>query len=142
LIYLDTNYVVRLYAQDAGWQNVRRLAGTDEIACALHGRVETTAAFHRKLREGFFTAIEFAAIMKTFEQECKAGAFHWLPVTTAIAERAFNIYSTLPTSAVLRGADAVHLACAAENGFKEIYSNDKHLLNAASYFGLIGKNIL
>lgn len=142
MIYLDTNYVVRLYLQDPGWQKVRQLAGADEIACALHGRIETTAAFHRKLREGFLTPNEFAAIMKTFERECKAGAFRWLPVTPAVAERAFNIYSILPTNVVLRGADATHLACAVENGFKEIYSNDKHLLNAASYFGLVGKNII
>jgi predicted nucleic acid-binding protein len=142
LIYWDTSYIVRIYVQDTGWQNVRQLAKTDEIACALHGRVETTAAFHRKLREGLLTPAEFTAIMKTFEQECKAGAFHWLPVNLAIAERTYNIYSTLPTSAALRGADALHLGCAAENGFKEIYSNDKHLLNAASYFGLVGKNVI
>jgi predicted nucleic acid-binding protein len=140
LIYWDTSYVVRLYVQDTGWQAVRQLAKTDEIACSLHGQVEAMAAFHRKLREGLLTAAEFPVVVRTFENEW--GAFHWLPLTRSITERANKVYSTLPTTTPLRGADALHLACAAENGFKEIFSNDKHLLNAATHFGLAGRNII
>jgi len=36
----------------------------------------------------------------------------------------------------------IHLACAAENGFRDVYPNDRHLLGAATYFGVRGLNII
>ena len=142
MIYFDTSYIVRLYWEDAGWENVRQLAATDHVACCMHGKAETAAAFHRKFREGAINQRDFRKLLDQFEDECKDGAFRWLPFSTVVSDRVSQIYKILPNTVNLRAADAVHLACAAENSAKEIYSNDDRLINASRHFGLIGVNVI
>ena len=69
MLYFDTSYLVRLYTSDPGWEQVRALAGTDRLACCLHGRAETVAAFHRKLREGVILGREFTTLLAEFVED-------------------------------------------------------------------------
>jgi predicted nucleic acid-binding protein len=142
VIYFDTSYIVRLYLEDPGWQKVRELAASDHVACCLLGRAESLAAFHRKFREGILSHQDMRVLIEQFEKECDEGAFQWLPFSAAVVAGLSSTYSGLPKSMHLRAGDAVHLACAAENRFKEIYSNDQHLLAAAHSFGLRGQNVI
>ena len=50
--------------------------------------------------------------------------------------RLAKYYRIAPAATFLRASDALHLACAAGNGFTEIYFNDRHFLAAAPLFGL------
>jgi predicted nucleic acid-binding protein len=142
VIYFDASYIVRLYLEDPGWQKVRELAATDHIACCLLGQAEALSVFHRKFREGAFSRDTLCVLLSQFQKECAIGAFSWLPLSNIVIADLHKIYANLPKSAHLRAADAVHLACAGENGFKEIYSNDRQLLAAAGHFGLRGMNLI
>ena len=142
MLYFDTSYLVRLHTRDIGWDKVRSLAGTDNVACCVHGQAEAVAAFHRKFRENAISQKEFNDLLAEFDRDCKAGAFTWLPLSPAVIERVVKTYSRLPSKAHLRAADAIHLACAAENGLKQIHSNDAHLLASSSHFGLKGVNLI
>lgn len=121
---------------------VRELVSTDHVACAVHGQAEILAAFHRKLRERAVTSKSYQALLDQFETDREAGAFHWLPAGPEVLARVRSVYARLPRAVYLRGADALHLATAAVNEFKSVYSNDSHLLSAASHFSLKGTNII
>jgi predicted nucleic acid-binding protein len=131
-----------LYVADAGWEKVRAMARTDRAACSLHGKAETMAAFHRKFREGAVSQRALTGLLKQFESDCAVNAFEWLPLTPNVLARIGKGYAALPATVHLRAADALHLACAAEAEFKELYSNDTHLLRGAYIFGLKGTNII
>jgi predicted nucleic acid-binding protein len=72
----------------------------------------------------------------------KQRLWSWLPLTEFIIAGVINAIRSLPREVFLRTADALHLVTAENNRFREIYSNDTHLLAAAGYFGLEGKDII
>jgi predicted nucleic acid-binding protein len=142
VIYFDTSYLVRLYYQDAGADAVRALAATDHVACATHGQAEMMAAFHRKLREGAIPQAAYAALMGQVRAHIEAGAFRWLAQDSEVFLRIRHVYHKLPAAVFLRAADAIHLATAAESAFSIVYSNDEHVLAAAKYFSIEGRNVI
>lgn len=142
MIYFDTSYLARLYLEDAGFAAVRALAATDHVACALHGQAELISAFHRKLRERAIGPKSFQALLAQFEADAASGGIHWLPAGPETLARVREVYARLPATVYLRGADALHLATAAVNDFKAIYSHDAHLLAAAGHFKLKGVNLI
>jgi predicted nucleic acid-binding protein len=140
--YLDVAYILRLYVEDKGWEKVRALAAEAPVACSLHGYAEAIAAFHRKHREGVFSLSVYNQVLNQFETDCDHDAYRWLPVSTAVLERVTKAYRKLPPSVFLRASDSLHLACAAVNGLRKVYSNDQRLIAAAPHFGLKGVDIL
>ena len=61
---------------------------------------------------------------------------------TAFSSASPTATRSCPPTTFLRASDALHLACAAEHDFSEIYSNDRHFLAAAPLFGLKPVNLI
>jgi uncharacterized protein len=133
--YLDAGYVAKFYVDEPDSAAVRRLAESiGEVHCAALGRAEVAAALHRKLREGAFGEAACREVIRQFENDCSRGLWIWIPVTASVLTATVAVIRQLPKSVFLRAADAIHLASARHSGFTEVYTGDRHMTAAASYF--------
>lgn len=142
-LYFDATYFGKLYWREPGSRDVLDCAGSaDELVCAAHGRAEFYSIGLRKVREGLCVPSALRAVFAQFNADVAAGEIRLVPLCDGILDRVESAFTSAPSTTYLRAADAIHLASAAESGFAEIYSNDKHLLAAAPLFGICGVNVV
>ncbi|MBE2203912.1 MAG: type II toxin-antitoxin system VapC family toxin [Chthoniobacterales bacterium] len=142
-MYFDTAYLAKLYIVEAGSDEVRsHAANADQLSCLAHGRVELAFMFHRKLREEAIDRHRLAQLWEQVEADERSGMLSWLPLTSQLLEASAQSAINLPAACFLRASDALHLLGAKEYGFREIFSNDTHLLKAAKLFSLKGRNVI
>ena len=130
--YFDSCYLAKFYLHEVDSQRVRSAAASlGTIACCALGWGEVVSVLHRHLREQRLSTREFQLLAAQVEADVRSGLWVSLPVTTALVEAQVRSIVRLSDRVFLRAADALHLACAAESGLKEIYSCDHHLVTAA-----------
>lgn len=143
MIYFDTAYLAKCYLNEHGSDAVRKLAAESaRVACCAFGRIELAATLQRNLREGKITRRQCRVIWSQFDLDESNHIWTWLPVTPELLAGVTKNIRAMKTTTYLRAADALHLACAVEHGFKEVYSNDRHLLAAAGAFKIKGRNVI
>ncbi|MBA2434512.1 MAG: type II toxin-antitoxin system VapC family toxin [Verrucomicrobiota bacterium] len=143
MIYFDTSYLVKCYLREWGSEAVRELAaGQSSIVCCEYGRLELVVSLQRNFREGLVTRAQHRTVLRQLESDDARGIWLWLGLSPDLLRQAALRVNNLGSSVFIRAGDALHLACAAENGFAEIYSNDRHLLAAAPHFGLRAQNVI
>jgi predicted nucleic acid-binding protein len=121
---------------------VRDLFESHDVASSGLAEIEVPSAIHRKWREGLIGKEVFKQSISQFTQDVASGCWSFFPITANLMQHVRQMYSDMPKHQFLRASDALHLVCAKEHGFREIYSNDKHLLSAAKHFGLKGRNVI
>jgi predicted nucleic acid-binding protein len=137
VIYFDAAYIAKCYLNEPGAERVRAEAhaATGLASCGL-ARLEFACILHRHVREGNITRREAQVVRHEFARDEVDGVWHWLPVTSALVERACERVARLPSTVFLRSGDAIHLECAREHGLGVVYTNDRHMLAAARHFGI------
>jgi len=63
-----------------------------------------------------------------------------IPVHEALLRATSLLMVSAPPDLFIRTADAVHLTTAQQIGESEVWTNDRHMLAAAPYFGLRGRS--
>ena len=135
--YFDSAYIAKFYVDEPESNAVRRLAETlGRVHCCALGRIEVAGVFHRKWREDAFSEREFREVSAQFADDCTAGLWTWLPVTERLVADAAESLRTLNKRITIRSADALHLACAREHRLRPVYTNDRHMIQAAPAFGI------
>jgi predicted nucleic acid-binding protein len=143
VIYFDAAYVAKCYLNEPGADRVRELARqADGLASCELARVEFVSILKRHAREGYLTRREAAATLDEFEADERDGVWHWFVMSSALLEKTRQHVLRLPNAVFVRSGDALHLTCAAEQGFREIYTNDRHMLQAAKHFTLVGVDVV
>ena len=140
--YFDSAYLAKCYLQDPDSGKVRKMVQRVEAICSSALSIaEVSCALHRAIREKAATRDEAAHLRATFLEDVSSGVLLLIPVSEDILRTVETVVSKLPTTMFLRAGDAIHLASAQVEGFSEIWSNDRHMLRAASHFGVVGRSV-
>jgi predicted nucleic acid-binding protein len=143
VIYFDAAYVAKCYLNEPGADRVREVAyAADGLASCELARLEFASILKRHLRERHISRREMAAVLRDFAEDEQNGVWRWFTVTSELLEKARTAVLDVPSTICLRAGDALHLACAEEQGFREVYTNDRPMLKAARQFHLTGVNVL
>jgi predicted nucleic acid-binding protein len=102
---------------------------------------EMACLAHRKVREGPTTPAEAVIRRDLFLDDVNNGVITAVPVTERLLRRVEATTRALPPSCHLRTFDALHLVTAADSGFVEIWTNDRHMVAAAPHFGLAARSV-
>jgi uncharacterized protein len=141
-VYFDTSYIAKFYFNEPESARVRELAqNADVIYSSLWAFAEFHAVLHRRLREGAWSVRDVRTLAARFSEHVEDGLWNLIPVNEALLRRTSALIVAGPRDLFLRTADAVHLATAQEIGERIVWTNDRHMLAAAEYFGLAGQSV-
>jgi len=135
--YFDSAYVAKCYLNDPDSSRVRDLV-QEPVALFSSSLciAEVSSASHRRVREKALTRSQANELSKLFREHVEQGIWTLVPMTERLLWEVSHTLRSLPASLLVRAGDAIHLAAAHDAGFTEVWTNDRHMLLAASYFGL------
>jgi predicted nucleic acid-binding protein len=141
-VYFDSSYIAKFYLNEPDSTRIRELVRkSDAIHSSLWAYAEFHAVLHRHLREGVVSSIDARDLALRFCRHIDDGLWNLIPVNESLLRRTSALIMSAPRDLFIRTADAVHLTAAQEAGEREVWTNDRHMLAAAAYFGLSGRSV-
>lgn len=141
-MYFDTCYIAKFYFNEPDSARVRdRVLKAPALYSSQWAFAEFHATLHRHMREGEISSVEARALAARFSDHIEERLWNLIPVSEALLRRTCALLLSAPAGLLLRTADAVHLTTAQELEEKEVWTNDRHMLAAAQYFGLTGRTV-
>ena len=142
MYYFDSAYVAKCYLNDPDSERVLDLVRTPvPLYSSALCIAEVTSAIHRRYREKSLTRKQAQEVSKRFRADVERGTWNLVPLSEHLLWEVHEVLHRLPGSVFVRSGDAIHLVSARIAGFGEIWSSDRHLLEAASHFRLTGRTV-
>jgi predicted nucleic acid-binding protein len=142
MFYFDSAYVAKCYLNDPDAERVREMV---RVPTPLYSSAlciaEVTCAIHRRYRENLLSQKQAEDLAARFREHVEQGVWTLIPVSHRLLWKMHDTARKLPSAVFVRAGDAIHLASARLAGFSEVWTNDRHMLAAASQFGLAGRSI-
>ena len=141
-MYVDSAYIAKYYVNEPDAVAVRQLIrNADHVCSSAWALIEVTCVFHRHVREGSLTAAQGRELADLFGQHAESDVWNLIPVNESLVRTTATLIRGLTTTVPLRAGDAIHLATALDAGERELWTSDRHLLAAATHFGLSGRTV-
>lgn len=141
MYYFDSAYVVKCYLNDPDSERVRDLVRTP---VALYSSAlcipEVTCAIHRRYRERQLTRKQVLEATAAFRSHVELGTWTLVPLSETLLWDVHENLRALASTVFIRAGDATHLVSARSAGFSEIWTSDRHMLDAAGHFRLTGRS--
>ena len=141
-MYFDTSYIAKFYLNEPESSRIRELVRkADAIYSSFWAFAEFHAVLHRQVRDGSFSPTDARDLSMRFSAHIDDGLWNLIPANEGVLRRTSILLLSAPQDLIIRTADAVHLTTAHEAGLREVWTNDRHMLGAAAYFGLTGRSV-
>ncbi len=140
-MYFDTSYIAKFYLNEPASVRVRDIVRkADFIQSTAWAFAEFHAVLVRHVRENALSPAEARHLAARFSDHVADGLWNLIPVSESLLRRTAVLMLAAPDDVFIRTADAVHLTTALDAGEPEVWTNDRHMLAAASYFGIDGRS--
>ena len=140
--YFDSAYLAKCYLQDPESNRVRELVKrVQQVYSSALCIAELACVIHRNLRERSVSPAQASRLRDQLAEDIRNEVWRLVPVTNRLLQRVDSLVRGLPTDCFLRSGDAIHLTSAIDAGFEEIWTNDRHLIEAASRVGIRGRSM-
>jgi predicted nucleic acid-binding protein len=141
-MYLDSAYIAKFYVNEPDAAAVRKLIRRASYVCSSSwALLEVTCVFHRHVREGSLSMAQGRELTDLFRSHIESDVWNLIPVTESLLRRTAALIRGLPREVPLRAGDSIHLATALDVGEPEIWTNDRHLMAAATHVGIGAKTV-
>jgi predicted nucleic acid-binding protein len=142
MYYFDSAYVVKCYLNDPDSEGVGDLVRTPvPLYSSALCIPEVTCAIHRRYRARQLTRKQAMETTAAFRSHVEAGTWTLIPLSESLLWDVHETLRSLGSTVFIRSGDATHLVSAKAAGFTEIWTSDRHMLEAARRFRLTGRSV-